>query len=45
MRPAPFTFSVAGRSSDARIELINDTAFDSTITSAQWEGLFFSRAL
>jgi hypothetical protein len=40
-----FTFSVAGRSTDARIELINDTAFDSTITSAQWEGLFFSRAL
>jgi hypothetical protein len=40
-----FTFSVAGRSSDVRIELINDTAFDSTITSAQWEGLFFSRAL
>jgi hypothetical protein len=28
-----------------RIELINDTAFDSTITSAEWEGLFFSRAL
>jgi hypothetical protein len=42
---APFTFSVAGRSTDARIELINDTPFDSTITSAQWEGLFFSRAL
>lgn len=39
-----FSFSIAGRSTDCRIELINDTAFASTITSAQWEGLFFSRA-
>jgi hypothetical protein len=40
----PFTFSVAGHSKAIRIELINDTAFESTITSAEWEGLFFSRA-
>jgi hypothetical protein len=41
----PFTFSVAGRNSDVRMELINDSPFDSTITSAQFEGLYFSRAL
>lgn len=40
-----FTFSVAGNAAEARVELINDTAFGHTITSAEWEGLFFSRAL
>jgi hypothetical protein len=40
-----FTFSVAGNSKEARIELVNDSAFGSTYTSAEWEGLFFSRAL
>lgn len=41
----PFMFSVAGNSQVARIELINDSPFGSTWTSAEWEGLFFSRAL
>lgn len=41
----PFTFSVAGHSKQARIELVNDSPFRSTWTSAEWEGLFFSRAL
>ncbi len=41
----PFTFSVAGNSKEARIELINDSPFGSTYTSAEWEGLFFSHAL
>jgi hypothetical protein len=41
----PFTFSVAGSSDLARIELINDSPWESTITAAQWEGLFFSKAL
>ena len=41
----PFTFSVAGNSKEARIELINDSPFSSTYTSAEWEGLFFSRAM
>ena len=40
-----FTFSVAGDASLARIELINDGPFGSTITSAQWEALFFNRAI
>jgi hypothetical protein len=41
----PFEFSVAGASNQARVELVNDSAFASTWTSAEWEGLFFSRAL
>jgi hypothetical protein len=41
----PFTFSVGGDASKVQIDLINDTAFDSTLTSAEWEGIFFSRAL
>ena len=32
-------------SKEARIELINDSPFASTYTSAEWEGLYFSRAL
>lgn len=40
-----FTFSVAGSSDLARIELVNDSPFDSTITSGQWVGLYFSTAL
>lgn len=39
-----FSFSVAGNSKDARIELINDTPFESTITSAEWSGLYFNAA-
>jgi len=39
-----FQFSVAGDSRLARIELINDSPFASTITSAEWEALYFSRA-
>jgi hypothetical protein len=41
----PFTFSVAGNAAEVRIELVNDSPFDSLFTSAEWEGLFFSRAL
>jgi hypothetical protein len=41
----PFTFSVAGDAAQVRIDLINDTAFNSTLTSAEWEGIYFSRAL
>lgn len=40
-----FTFSVAGNAADARVELVNDSAYGSIWTSAEWEGLFFSRAL
>lgn len=42
---APFTFSVAGESKLASVDLVNDSPFDSTITSGQFEGLYFSRAL
>lgn len=41
---AAFQFSIGGDSRLARIELINDSAFESTVTSAQWEALYFSRA-
>jgi hypothetical protein len=40
-----FTFSVAGNSEAAVVELVNDSPFGSTLTSAQWEGLYWSRAL
>jgi hypothetical protein len=40
-----FNFSVAGNAATTVIDLVNDTPFDSTITSAEWEGLFFTRAL
>jgi hypothetical protein len=40
-----FTFSVAGNSKEAVVQLINDTPFASTWTSAEWEGMYFSRAL
>lgn len=41
----PAQFSVAGSADIARIDLVNDSPFASTIVSAEWEGLFFSRAL
>lgn len=40
-----FTFSVSGNSEAVEVELINDSPFASTLTSAQWEGLYWSRAL
>lgn len=44
-RTGTFTFSVAGEASLATIALSNETPFASTFVSAEWEGLFFSRAL
>jgi hypothetical protein len=41
----PFTFSVAAQSSQVSIEAVNDSPYGSTITSGEWEGLFFSRAM
>lgn len=38
-------FSAQGKSSIIRVDLVNDSPFEHTITSAQWEGLFFSRAM
>lgn len=39
---APFTFNIYGESKKARIDLVNDTAFDHTITSGEWAGLYFN---
>lgn len=41
----PFTFSVASNAAEVWIEVINDSPFSSTFTSAEWEGLFHHRAL
>jgi hypothetical protein len=38
-------FSAQGKSTDIRVDLVNDSPFEHTIASAQWEGLFFSRAM
>jgi hypothetical protein len=38
-------FSAQGKSTKLRVDLVNDSPFEHTITSAQWEGLFFSRAM
>lgn len=38
-------FSAQGDSRRLRVDLVNDSPFEHTITSAQWEGLFFSRAM
>jgi hypothetical protein len=39
------SFSVEADASKALITLINDTPFSSYFVSAEWEGLYYSRAL
>lgn len=39
------TFSVASNAAEVRMEIVNDTPFSSTFTSAEWEGLYHHRAL
>lgn len=43
-RTGSFTFSVAGEAKLATVVLRNETPYASTWVSAEWEGLFFSRA-
>jgi hypothetical protein len=40
-----FTFTVAGDAAQSVVALSNETPYGSTWVSAEWEGLFFSRAL
>lgn len=44
-RSGTFTFTVAGEAKSATVSLSNETPFASTWVSAEWEGLFHSRAL
>ncbi len=40
-----FTFPVAGNAALATVAVVNDSPYGSTFVSAEWEGLYFNRAI